>query len=203
MPSRFRLLTQTPAVHDAQRALLGRSQPDPGVGADLPEPLGEDERAFIAARDSFYLASVSETGWPYVQHRGGPTGFLRVLGPHRIAFADYPGNRQMISAGNVRADGRVALILVNYPARERMKILGRAQWLSVRDDPELVGSLPVPEGREAMGAVVIEVEAYDWNCPQHITPRFTELEIAYAARPLHERILNLEAEIARLRSSSG
>lgn len=193
MPARFRQLTQTPAVREAQRALLGKPSAAPPPVSDLPEPLGDDETAFIAARDSFYLASVSETGWPYVQHRGGAPGFLHAICPHKIAFADYPGNRQMISAGNVRADGRVALILVDYAARERLKILGWAQWISPADDPELLESLPVPDGRQPMGAVVIQVEAYDWNCPQHITPRFTEKEIAEAVRPLHERIRKLEA----------
>ena len=161
----------------------------------LPDPLGQREAEFIAARDSLYMASVTADGWPYVQHRGGPAGFLRQLGANRIGFADFRGNRQYMSAGNVAEEDRVALILVDYPARRRLKLIGHASRIAVSEDPETVLAL-MPEGYSAIpeGAFVINVVAFDWNCPQHITPRFTEREIEQAVRPLHERLAQLEAE---------
>ena len=156
--------------------------------------LGPAEAAFLAARDSFYLATVSETGWPYVQHRGGPPGFLKVLDERTIGFADFRGNRQYVSLGNLGGDDRVSLILVDYPHRRRLKILGHARAV---EDPATVARLAV-EGYPAKveRGLLIEVAAFDWNCPQHLTPRFTEAEIAAAAAPLHARIAELEAALA-------
>ena len=156
--------------------------------------LGPAEAAFLAARDSFYLATVSETGWPYVQHRGGPPGFLKVLDERTIGFADFRGNRQYVSLGNLGGDDRVSLILVDYPHRRRLKILGHARAV---EDPATVARLAV-EGYPAKveRGLLIEVAAFDWNCPQHLTPRFTEAEIAAAAPPLHARIAELEAALA-------
>jgi len=159
-----------------------------------------DEVAFIAARDSFYMASVSQTGWPYVQHRGGPPGFLKVMDEVTLAFADYRGNRQYVSVGNVDADDRVALILVDYPRRARLKILAHAERLSLDADPALLAQ--VTDGGypgKAERIFRLRLEAFDWNCPQHITPRFTEVEIERAVQPLRERLESLEAENQRLR----
>ncbi len=158
------------------------------------------EAAFLAARDSFYMASVSETGWPYVQHRGGPRGFLRVLDERTIAFADLGGNRQHVSVGNLAGDDRVSLFVMDYPNRRRLKLLGHARVVTREEDPALVESL-APEGLEgrAERAVVIAVEGFDWNCPQHITPRFTAEELA----PVAERLQAAEAEVARLRAALG
>ena len=143
----------------------------------LPDMLGPRETEFIAARDSFYMASVTQDGWPYVQHRGGPKGFLRQLGPSRLGFADFRGNRQYISAANIAGDARVALILVDYPAQRRLKIIGRAQRIALADDPGPVLELtPDAYGATPEGAVLIDVAAFDWNCPQHITPRWTAEE---------------------------
>lgn len=144
----------------------------------IPDPLGPREAAFIAARDSCYIASVTADGWPYVQHRGGPPGFLRVLDSGQIGFADFRGNRQYMSAGNIAALGRVALFLMNYPARQRLKIIGHARRMTLADDADAVMRL-MPEGYEAAaeGAVLIDVVAFDWNCPQHITPRWTAAEL--------------------------
>ena len=143
-----------------------------------PDVLGPREAAFIAARDSFYMASVTQDGWPYVQHRGGPKGFLRLLGPGRVGFADFRGNRQYMSAGNIVNHGRVALILVDYPAQRRMKMIGRSRRIALADDPDTVLQL-TPDGYAATpeAAVLIDVVAFDWNCPQHITPRFTAAEL--------------------------
>ena len=158
------------------------------------------EAGFIAARDSFYMASVSETGWPYVQHRGGPAGFLRVLDAATLGFADLGGNRQHISVGNLGGDDRVSLFLMDYPNRRRLKILGRARVVTRAEDPDLVARL-APDGGagRAERAVLIGIEGFDWNCPQHITPRWTAAELA----PLAARLEAAEAEVAALRAQLG
>jgi predicted pyridoxine 5'-phosphate oxidase superfamily flavin-nucleotide-binding protein len=167
-----------------------------------------DEAAFIAERDSFYMATVSETGWPYVQHRGGRPGFLKVIDETTLAFADYRGNRQYISVGNLAGDGRTALILVDYARRARLKIYARAQVVALDEDPALTARTidPAYKGRPER-LIKLTLEAFDWNCPQHITPRFTEAEIARATQPLRHRVADLESENAdlraRLSSSSG
>ena len=166
-----------------------------------PDAISDKEAEFIAARDSFYLASVTSEGWPYLQHRGGPAGFLKVLPGNRLGFADYRGNRQHVSTTNLIAEPRVSLFLMDYPNRRRLKILGRARIVSVEDDPELVASL-MPEGYKALAerAYIIDVVGFDWNCPQHITPRFTEAELAQAIRPLTIELNQLRSEVERLRA---
>lgn len=168
-----------------------------------PDVIGDAEAGFIAARDSFYLASVSEDGWPYVQHRGGPEGFLAVLPGNRLGFADFRGNRQYISTANLDADQRVALFLMDYPNRRRLKIIGRATIVEMADDPELVASL-MPAGSNAVPerALIIDVVGYDWNCPQHITPRFSEAQIARAVAPLNAELARLRAEVEHLRGAA-
>lgn len=173
-------------------------------GADgSPDPITAKEALFIAARDSFYLASVTPDGWPYVQHRGGPAGFLKVLEGNRLGFADYRGNRQHVSTSNLIADPRVSLFLMDYPGRRRLKILGHARIVTADDEPELIASL-MPEGYKALPerAYLIDVLGYDWNCPQHITPRFAEAEVAAAVQPLHIEIDRLRAELEQLRGQS-
>jgi predicted pyridoxine 5'-phosphate oxidase superfamily flavin-nucleotide-binding protein len=161
----------------------------------------EAEAAFIASRDSFYIATVAENGWPYVQHRGGPPGFLRMLDERTLAFADFRGNLQYISVGNLGANDRAAMILMDYPRRRRLKILGHVEIKELADDPALAGKL-VLDGYKAKveRAVLIRLQAFDWNCPQHITPRFTEDELTDALAPVRERIAALEAENAELRA---
>ena len=164
---------------------------------DRRDALTEAEAEFIHARDGFYQASVSETGWPYVQYRGGPAGFLKVLDSKTIGYADFRGNVQYISAGNLQGNDRVSIILMDYANRRRLKILGRARLVGASEEPALIARLEPPRYRARVErAVIIAVEGYDWNCPQHITPRFTEAEIAAAVAPLH-------AEIARLREALG
>ncbi len=160
----------------------------------------EAEEMFIAERDSFYLASVSQTGWPYIQHRGGPAGFLRVLDPVTLGFADYRGNRQYLSLGNIADNDRVALILMDYPRRRRLKILAHMTAHALAEKPALAAQLATPgyRGRPER-AFTLQLQAFDWNCPQHITPRFTAEEIGAASAPLHERLAALQAENARLR----
>jgi predicted pyridoxine 5'-phosphate oxidase superfamily flavin-nucleotide-binding protein len=162
---------------------------------------GENEAAFIADRDSFYMATVSQTGWPYIQHRGGPKGFLKVLDAHTLDFADYRGNRQYISTGNLAADDRVCLFLMDYPKRARLKIYAHVETVDLGDDPQLAETVAVGGYKAKLErAFRMRLEAFDWNCPQHITPRFTEREIMEAVRPLQNRVAELETENAALRA---
>ena len=185
----------TPSVLAAQEHYFGRRSAVPA--APEHDPLTDEERHFIEARDSFYMATVSETGWPYLQHRGGAPGFLRVLGPRQLAFADYKGNRQMLSTGNLAANDRVALFLMDYPNRERLKILGHARVEDARAHPELVAQLAEPTRHRAVERLFfIEVLSFDWNCPQYITPRYTAAEVEAAIAPLRARIAELEAQIS-------
>ena len=162
----------------------------------------DSEAAFISARDSFYMATVSQTGWPYVQHRGGPAGFLKVLDDTTLGLPDFRGNRQYISLGNVAADDRAALILVDYPNRARLKILAHVEARDLAGEPELAARLALPGYRgKPERALLLRLEAFDWNCPQHITPRFTAAEIEVATAPLRARIAALEAQNATLRGA--
>jgi len=185
---------------DGSRTALARLE----LGADgTPDQIGEPEAQFIAARDSFYVASVTSTGGPYLQHRGGPQGFLRVLPGNRLGFADYRGNRQHVSTSNLHGNPRVSLFMMDYPNRRRLKVIGKAKIVTVTEDPALVASLAVA-GYKAVPerAYVIDVVGYDWNCPQHITPRFTEAEITAAIAPLTAENAQLRAEIEILRASA-
>ena len=161
----------------------------------------EAEMQFIAARDSFYIATVSETGWPYVQHRGGPRGFLKLLDEKTLAFADFRGNRQYISLGNIAANDRVALILVDYPNRARLKILAHMEARDLATAPELAERLALPSYKgKVEHAFVLHLETFDWNCSQHITPRFTMADIEPAVSSLQGRIAELQAENQGLRA---
>jgi hypothetical protein len=197
---RFAKLAFTPAVKSVQ-VRLGSRRGYARVEGDgaAPDRLGDQEAAFLAERDSFYMASIGETGWPYVQHRGGPKGFVRVLDEQTLGFADYRGNRQYVSVGNVGQDDRVALIFVDYPNRARLKVLAHASLIEAADAPELMAQLVDPdEMARVERGFILRVEGFDWNCPQHITPRFTEDEMEELAAPLLEKLDALEAENRRL-----
>lgn len=156
---------------------------------------------YIAERDSFYLATVSETGWPYVQHRGGPRGFLKVLDERTLAFADYRGNRQYISTGNVTADNRACLLLMDYAQRARLKMYVRVDVLALDDDPDLTQQVSVPSYNARIERIFrLHLQAYDWNCSQHIIPRYTEQQVTESVRTLHERLDALASENAGLRA---
>ncbi len=160
-----------------------------------------NEAAFIADRDSFYMATVSETGWPYVQHRGGPRGFLTLVDDRTLAFADYRGNRQYISTGNLAADNRACLFLMDYPRQARLKIYAHVETLGLDDDPDLTARVTAPDYKAKLERIFrLRLKAFDWNCQQHITPRFTEGEIGEAMRPLRDRLAQLETENAELRT---
>lgn len=195
MAKKFLELAFTPSVRAAQARHFGFDTPEPGTSP--PDALTADEMDFIAARDSFYLATISETGWPYVQHRGGPAGFLRVLNPSQLAFADYKGNRQLLSTGNLAANDRVCLFLMDYPQRTRLKILGRARVLRAREHPDLVEQYADKTERPIVERLFqIDVVSFDWNCPKYITPRYTREEVERAITPLRERIAELERLLA-------
>jgi predicted pyridoxine 5'-phosphate oxidase superfamily flavin-nucleotide-binding protein/ferredoxin len=194
MGHRFATLAFTDSVREVQRLLGSRAgYAAMDEGEDYNHVLSEREAAFIAARDSFYMASVSETGWPYLQHRGGPAGFVRVLDERTIGFADFRGNRQYVSVGNLRKDDRVALFFMDYPNRMRLKLLGRVRLVG-DGEPELLASLEVADYRAAVErGFVVRIEAFDWNCAQHITPRYTEAEVEALVAPVLEENQRLKA----------
>jgi hypothetical protein len=197
-------LAFTPAVRSMQTRMGSRElyahldQTD-----DRRDTLTAREMDFIAARDSFYQATVSETGWPYVQFKGGPAGFLQVLDSKTVAYADFRGNVQYISDGNLQGNDRVSLILVDYPNRRRLKLLGRARLVDAHVDADLIAKLRHPDYRAPVErAIVIAIEAYDWNCPKHITPRFTEAEMAQSMAPLLDELAVLRKTLNQQRVPS-
>jgi uncharacterized protein len=202
MARNFGALVFTPLVKSLQEKYGSRRQyARMETGSGIPDRLGPDEAAFIAEQDSFYMATTGATGWPYVQHRGGPKGFVKVIDDQTIAFADFRGNRQYVSTGNLASDDRVALIMVDYPSRTRLKILGRAQIFEAEAAREWMERLREPGSRVVIERVyVIRVEGFDWNCPQHITPRFTEEQIRKGLAPFERRLEELEQENERLRN---
>lgn len=192
----------TPSVRAAQTAAGSADHYANFKAKRGSSALTEAEMAFIATRDSFYMATVSETGWPYLQHRGGPVGFLQVLDNKTLGFADFRGNRQYISLGNLNASGRASLFLMDYPNRTRLKIFARVETKALNADPELAAKLTTPAYKAIPErAIVFHVEAFDWNCPQHITPRFSEAEVRDALAPTRQRIAELELENAQLRAA--
>jgi predicted pyridoxine 5'-phosphate oxidase superfamily flavin-nucleotide-binding protein len=196
MAEKFLELLTTPAVAAAQKHFYGDSRP-PSCGT-ANDALTDDEVNFIRSRDSLYLATVSESGWPYVQHRGGDRGFLRVVSPTQLAFADYRGNRQLLSTGNLASNDRVCLFLMDYPQRIRLKILGRARVEDARQRPELVARFAQPAKQRAVERVfLVDVVSFDWNCPKYIKPRYTDEEIETLAAPLRQRIAELEGQIRK------
>jgi predicted pyridoxine 5'-phosphate oxidase superfamily flavin-nucleotide-binding protein len=197
MSSRYAELVFTPAVkrlqeRDGSRAHYARGE---GQGAG-PDPLGAAEAGFIGERDSFYIATANGSGWPYIQHRGGPKGFLKVLDARTVGFADFRGNRQHVSEGNLAGNDRVALILVDYPNQQRLKLLGRARMVDAGESPGLIAQLADPGyAARVERATVIRVEGWEWNCPQHITPRYSEAELGPVLEPLRARIRELEEQL--------
>ena len=201
MPYGFLDIASTPAVRAAQEA-NGSGEYWANFHADrASDRFTPAEAAFIAERDSLYMATVSESGWPYVQHRGGPPGFVRVLDDRTLAIPDFGGNRQYISAGNLATDDRAALILMDYPHRRRLKLYAHVEPKDLAADPELADELALPGYRAKVErGLIIHLAAFDWNCPQHIVPRFSEAELEPALQPFRARLEALEEENKALRA---
>jgi predicted pyridoxine 5'-phosphate oxidase superfamily flavin-nucleotide-binding protein len=206
----FGKLAFTPLVKKLQELHGSRAQyARMEKSGESQDRLGEFEKEFLADRDMFYWATTGSTGWPYVQHRGGPKGFLKVIDDRTLAFADFRGNKQYITTGNLMTDDRVALILVDYPRQARLKILGHVEVFEGIKAENWLARVRIPDYKAVIERVfVIHIEAYDWNCPQHITPRYTEEEIRDAVRAVEETSSrleleneNLRKELARLRSN--
>jgi hypothetical protein len=211
MAYNFPKLMFTPAMKALQEKHGSRRQYARFEDVASPDRFGPNEQRYIATRDSFYIASVAANGWPYVQHRGGPAGFLKTLDPTTLAFADFRGNKQYVTEGNLSSENRVALILVDYPSQSRLKILGRAELIEPDKDAtrfaELIDRVRDPETFSGYGAqveaiMVVHVEAFDWNCQQHIVPRYTTEQVQQVIAPLEQRIEELEAENAALKALS-
>ncbi len=184
MSHQFAEIMFTDGVKSAQEQYGSRARMERFAGIAGPNnELTEREADFIALRDTFYMATVNEDGWPYVQHRGGPPGFLRVLGPKQLAYADFRGNTQLLSVGNVSSNDRVSLILMDYPNRRRLKILGHMRVENAQAVPAGdLAAIEVPEYTALVERVVyIDIVAFDWNCPQHISRRYTKSEFAQLA----------------------
>ena len=175
MTQRYRDMMFTPAVRAAQERNGSTDLYDSAAATnEAPDELGEAEIEFITARDSFYMATISATDWPYMQHRGGPKGFVKILGPRTIGIADYRGNRQYVSIGNLADNDRASLFFMDYLNRRRLKMLTRVRLVDLADEPEMAGKLQDPAYRAKVErGLVFEIEAFDWNCPQHITQRLT------------------------------
>jgi predicted pyridoxine 5'-phosphate oxidase superfamily flavin-nucleotide-binding protein len=197
----FGSLVFTPLVKQLQERYGSRRQYERMENAGAThDRLTEFETTFLAERDSFYMATMGATGWPYVQHRGGAKGFLKVIDDHTLAFADLRGNKQYISTGNLLTDNRVALIMVDYPRQARLKILGRMEIFEGSQAAEWLPRVRVPSEKTPIERVfVIHLEAYDWNCPQHITPRYSVEELRDGMKNVEKRIQQLEQENEALR----
>ncbi len=199
MPQSFGSLVFTPAVQALQERYGSRRQYE-RIGERAAGELGPQESEYLSERDTFYMATVGSTGWPYVQHRGGPKGFLKLIDQNKIAFADFRGNRQYVSTGNLMTDDRVALILMDYPRRLRLKILGHVQIFEGEAATEWIEKVRAPGYKAAIERVyVIQVDGFDWNCEQHIVPRYTEEEIREAVAPAEKRMRELEQANEKLR----
>jgi predicted pyridoxine 5'-phosphate oxidase superfamily flavin-nucleotide-binding protein len=201
MAKNFAEIAFTDAVKALQEKYGSRKGYERMEKFNIIDGLSENEMSFISNRDSFYLASIGEKNFPYIQHRGGPKGFVKVLDKNTIGFIDFSGNKQYISVGNFATNNNVALIMMDYPARARLKILAKAEIIELKANPELLSKLDLGEYEfrpERM--MLFHIEAFDWNCPQHITPRFSLEEIQIAFEPKFQYISKLEEEIENLKS---
>lgn len=200
MAKNFAAIAFTDAVKGMQEKLGSRSSYARMERDIYVDGLTENEIDFIAQRDSFYMASIGENNFPYIQHRGGPKGFLKVLDAKRIGFIDFRGNMQYISTGNIATNNNVALIMVDYPARARLKILAKAEIVGLIDDPSLYDLLDLDDYKfKPEQMMIFNIEAYDWNCPQHITPRYTAEDIEEAFAGQRNYLAKLETEIEELK----
>src|SRR5450432_976673 len=203
MAKNYAELAFTKAVKEMQEKLGSRAAYARQEKISFVDGLTEYETEFISQRDSFYMATISENGFPYIQHRGGPKGFMKVLDKYRLGIIDFRGNSQYISVGNLATHQNIAMIMVDYPARARLKIFAKAKIVELKDDPTLYDLLDLENYKfhpERM--MLFQVEAYDWNCQQHITPRYTLAELEEVLAPQREYITNLEEEIKMLKAKN-
>jgi len=201
MAKNFAEIAFTDAVKKLQEKHGSRSSYDRMEKFSVVDGLTEGEMSFIQNRDSFYLASIGVKEFPYIQHRGGPKGFLKVLDSKRLGFIDFTGNKQYVSVGNMATNNNVSLIMIDYPTRTRLKIFAKAEVVALKDNPKLYDLLDLKDYKfrpERM--MVFHIEAYDWNCPQHITPRYTVEEMQQTFLPQQQYIKKLEEEIKVLKS---
>ena len=200
MAKNFAEIAFTTAVKEMQEKLGSRTSYARMERDTYLDGLTENEIGFIEQRDSFYMATIGENNFPYIQHRGGPKGFLKVLDAKRLGFVDFKGNMQYISVGNLATNNNVALIMVDYPSKARLKIFAKAEIVELKDDPSLYKLLDLSEYKfRPERVMVLHIEAYDWNCPQHITPRYTVADIEEAFAPQRNYITQLEAEVKALK----
>jgi predicted pyridoxine 5'-phosphate oxidase superfamily flavin-nucleotide-binding protein len=201
MAKNYPSLAFTTAVKEMQEKLGSRASYARLEKETYVDGLTQNEIDYIGDRDSFYMASFGENEYPYIQHRGGPKGFVKVLNPKRIGFIDFKGNMQYISVGNIMTNNNVSLIMIDYPSRARLKILAKASIVELNEDPALYKLLNLPGYKyKPERMLVLDIEAYDWNCPQHIIPRYTIEEIEDAFASQINRITELEDEIKRLKT---
>ena len=191
----FGSLMFTPSVQAEQEARGSRNAYAKMAARPAPEGLGAEETAFLTSRTSIYISTVSETGWPYIQHRGGPAGFIKVLNPTTIGFADYRGNRQYVTTGNLKGDDRVSIFAMDYAHKARLKLLGHAALVEAEAEPDLAAMLTTPGEGRVERLITIRVAAFDWNCPQFIAPRFDTGELAALVGPEIERLEARNAEL--------
>ncbi|MBF2709798.1 pyridoxamine 5'-phosphate oxidase family protein [Flavobacterium soyangense] len=199
MAKNFAAIAYTDAVKALQEKHGSRNSYERMEKFNVVDGLSNNEIGFIENRDSFFMASISENNFPYIQHRGGPKGFLKVLDKNRIGFIDFSGNKQYITVGNMETNNNVALFLMDYPAKVRLKIFAKTEIVELKDNPELLATLDIDDYKfRAERMMIFHIEAFDWNCPQHITPRFTAEEIKIALKPQQEYVAQLEEENKRL-----
>ncbi len=200
MANNFASIAFTPAVKALQEKYGSRVSYDRMEKRMVIDGLSQNEINFIAQRDSLYMASIGESGFPYIQHRGGPKGFLKVIDSKTLGFIDFSGNKQYITTGNLATNNKVSIIMVDYPNQARLKIYAKAEIVELNKRQDLLNTLTLSDyAYKPERMMMLTIEAYDWNCPQHITPRYTVEEIEEALLPQKEYIKKLEEEIRILK----
>lgn len=199
MAKNFAEIAFTNAVKKLQTKHGSRNSYERMEKFNVIDGLTPSEINFIQNRDSFYMATTGTSKYPYIQHRGGPKGFLKVLDSKRLGFIDFSGNKQYVSVGNIETNNKVSLFIMDYANKSRLKIFATSEIIELEDNPTLLKSLDLKGYNfKPERMMVFNIEAYDWNCPQHITQRYTMAEIEEAINPLKDHINNLEAQIALL-----
>ncbi|MFI1742950.1 pyridoxamine 5'-phosphate oxidase family protein [Thalassobellus sediminis] len=201
MAKNFAEIAFTDAVKKLQTKHGSRNGYERMEKFNIIDGLTHSEISFIEKRDSFYMATIGTKNYPYIQHRGGPKGFLKVLDSKRLGFIDFSGNKQYVSVGNIKTNNKVSLFIMDYPNKSRLKIFAKSEIIVLKDNPELKESLNLEDYNfKPERMMIFHIEAYDWNCPQHIIQRYTMNDVEEAIIPLKTHIINLEAQIEELKS---